>query len=660
MYLVKKGFPSADLQRLFSCLVLFLSICIPAAEQNAPNAGIDLSLQQLLNMQVTTASKSEEKLSDAPGVISVVTKDELKRFGGNTLRDALERVPGLSFATAFFQDRSLISVRGDQFKVTSGHVLLLLNGRPVRESMEGGITSEMFESFPIGIIERIEVVRGPGSVLYGSNAFSGVINIITEDVEKLGGSVSGLGGIKGEWGTNGDFRLKAGDLKVLVAARMADQSWDARYTQSVPNTVTPWKTISLTIPDGQLGSYASIDYKGLKIQSSYNRWRSQCFLRGNLTQTAWTKFFNDVGYKLDVIKNWNMSFNVTYTNSTLATDTGYPCVDRNSYDLVSEWTNNIQLSDKSKVVVGGLFNQIRGHEDFTGTSSIAPYVARDGYVNAYAGYAQIDYWLFHSLKLIGGLQANKAGKLDPDVVPRAGAIWYPFEQISVKALYGEAYRAPSINELGVNHPGLKGNPDLKPEKTGTIDIGVNYNTDNFQAGLNYFRSKQKNIIASAGLAPKIYQNLKEITYQGAEFEGKYYLSTAFYLTGSMLYQTNEDSSRKKNFVPTSNYYKKIGMSYMNNNGITLSVFDIYNNGLDTAFSGTTNPGPEPLDLLNVNCEFNITKYFKLRTSPGFVLNFYVENLMNTKYWMPEWGGLAHQTLPASPGRRIYLSAKVAL
>jgi len=149
----------------------------------------------------------------------------LKRFGGNTLSDVLQRVPSLAFATGFFQDRSIISVRGDQFKVTSGHVLLLLNGRPVRESMEGGVTSEMFESFPIGIIERIEVVRGPGSVLYGSNAFSGIINIITKDVEKLGGSVSGLGGIKGEWGTNGDFRLKSGDLKVLIAGRMADQSW---------------------------------------------------------------------------------------------------------------------------------------------------------------------------------------------------------------------------------------------------------------------------------------------------------------------------------------------------------------------------------------------------------------------------------------------------
>ena len=193
----------------FSFIILLLLSGIYGTEQNGQNDGIDISLQELLNAQVTTASKSAEKLSDAPGVITVVSKDELNRFGGNTLRDVLERVPSLSFATAFFQDRSLISVRGDQFKATSGHMLLLLNGRPVRESMEGGITSEMFESFPIGIIERIEVVRGPGSVLYGSDAFSGVINIITEDVGKIGGSVSGLGGIKGEWGTNGDFRLKA-------------------------------------------------------------------------------------------------------------------------------------------------------------------------------------------------------------------------------------------------------------------------------------------------------------------------------------------------------------------------------------------------------------------------------------------------------------------
>ena len=99
---------------------------------------------------------------------------------------------------------------------------------------------------------------------------------------------------------------------------------------------------------------------------------------------------------------------------------------------------------------------------------------------------------------------------------------------------------------------------------------------------------------------------------------------------------------------------------MDDKGITVSVFDIFSNGLDTAYSGTTNPGPRPFDLLNVNGAFNISKYFKLHLRPEFTLNCYMENLMNTKLWFPEWGGIAHQTLPASPGRRIYVTAKVAL
>ena len=181
---MKKSFKFAIVY-LMQGMTLLLSGGVYAQEQpGQENIAVDesqLSLRDLLNVKVVTASKSAEKLSDAPGVISVVTKDEIKRFGGNTLKDILERVPSLSAQTAFFQDRSLIAVRGDQLKVTSGHVLVLINGRPDRESQEGGLMSETFQSFPIDIIERIEVIRGPGSVLYGSDAFSGVINILTED-----------------------------------------------------------------------------------------------------------------------------------------------------------------------------------------------------------------------------------------------------------------------------------------------------------------------------------------------------------------------------------------------------------------------------------------------------------------------------------------------
>jgi outer membrane receptor for ferrienterochelin and colicin len=139
-----------------------------------------MDIDSLLNTKVTTASKFSEKISDAAGVVSVVTQDELQRFGGTTLLEVLERVAGLNVSSTFLGDRSLIAVRGDQTRANAGHILILINGRPVREILEGGVSSDILESFPIDTLERIEVVKGPGSVLYGSDAFSGVINLITK------------------------------------------------------------------------------------------------------------------------------------------------------------------------------------------------------------------------------------------------------------------------------------------------------------------------------------------------------------------------------------------------------------------------------------------------------------------------------------------------
>jgi outer membrane receptor for ferrienterochelin and colicin len=150
-----------------------------------------LDLESLLDIEVVTASKVSESQSNAPGIISVVTHDELRRLEGTTLREILERVPGLASSTAYFTDRSMVAARGDQTKINGGHVLFLINGRPTREVLEGGLASDLLESFPVNVLERIEVSKGPGSVLYGSNAFSAVVNLITREAESNGFSIGG-------------------------------------------------------------------------------------------------------------------------------------------------------------------------------------------------------------------------------------------------------------------------------------------------------------------------------------------------------------------------------------------------------------------------------------------------------------------------------------
>jgi outer membrane receptor for ferrienterochelin and colicin len=151
-----------------------------------PKDLLSLDLESLLDVQVVTASKFSESQQDAPSVISVVNQDELRRFGGATLKEVLERVPDLASTTAYFTDRSMIAARGDQTKINGGHVLILINGRPTREVLEGGLVSDLLESFPLNVLERIEVIKGPGSVLYGSNAFSAVVNLITRSANRMG------------------------------------------------------------------------------------------------------------------------------------------------------------------------------------------------------------------------------------------------------------------------------------------------------------------------------------------------------------------------------------------------------------------------------------------------------------------------------------------
>src|ERR1700726_4938553 len=121
-----------------------------------------LDLESLLSTKVITASKFSENLADAPGIISVISQDDLRRFGGTTLEEVLERVAGLSLASAYFTDRSLIAARGDQTKINGGHILFLINGRPTREILEGGLISDLLEAFPVNVLERIEVIKGPG------------------------------------------------------------------------------------------------------------------------------------------------------------------------------------------------------------------------------------------------------------------------------------------------------------------------------------------------------------------------------------------------------------------------------------------------------------------------------------------------------------------
>ncbi|MBN1302614.1 MAG: TonB-dependent receptor [Melioribacteraceae bacterium] len=643
-------------------IILLASSKISFAQESGDNL-LELDLEALLNIDVTTASKSAEKQTDAPGILSVLTKDDIARFGGTTLSDILVRVPGLNYSANYMTDKSVISARGDQIPTTSVHVLFLINGRPLREMLEGGVTSEMFETFPVNIIDRIEVIKGPGSVLYGSNAFSGVINIITEKAESTGINVSGLIGNSGATNVFGDVMVKSGDLSFVAAGKYSKKpEWDVNYSAGAPTGDIVTK--STTIPNEGSGIYVGANYKGLSFMGTYNQWETSYFVSNYMWlfeafgTSEWKKLFGNIGYDAELTDNWNTSLNVSYTKSELDVSS-WPGSLRNSNEIVGEWTNFLTLSSESKLIFGGLINKIEGTEKADG---IADPISDDSRTN-YAFYAQLDYNILDNLKAIGGVQLNKIENIDMNLVPRIGFIWSPASRFNVKALYGQAFRAPSLNETSIDFPAIQGTKDLKAEEISTFDLSVSYQGEQTQLSANYFYSTLSNMIYQdfSNGAYAVYMNFNTAsTITGFELEGKYYVNRNLYLSGSTLYQSAEDENGNDDITPIANFGLKAGISYAWDDQASLSLFNVYQGDVKSSLKGSLNKEAGTYNLLYLHGKLNINKVFNLDLKPDFTLVVQVDNLLDEEVWLPNWGQEKGASAPFVQGRTIYAGLNLSL
>ncbi len=161
-------------------LVLFSSV------EAHTDSLLDLSLEELTQVKVIIATGTEQVINEAPATVTVITSDDIKKTGATNLTEILESVPGVHINTNAFGDRPLVHMRG----TGSFQTLLMVNGNETRDLMWAfGI---FWKGIPVSAIERIEVIRGPGSALYGADASAGVINVITKTAGKIKDTEVGL------------------------------------------------------------------------------------------------------------------------------------------------------------------------------------------------------------------------------------------------------------------------------------------------------------------------------------------------------------------------------------------------------------------------------------------------------------------------------------
>ena len=188
------------LTRACVALLVALSLTISARAQNPPEDLSKLSVEDLMNVEVTSVSKKEQKASQTAAAIFVITQEDIRRSGANNIPDLLRMVPGVNVAQ-INSNIWAISVRGFNGEF-SNKLLVMLDGRIVYLPTFSGVFWDVLD-VPLEDIERIEVIRGPGGATWGANAVDGVINIITSKASQTRGGmvVAGAGNLDQGFGT---------------------------------------------------------------------------------------------------------------------------------------------------------------------------------------------------------------------------------------------------------------------------------------------------------------------------------------------------------------------------------------------------------------------------------------------------------------------------
>lgn len=477
-----------------------LVLCCPAAaadpegQPEAVDRYTSMSLQELLEITLTTASRIEEKSGDIPASVKVITRAEIDAFGYTSLEDLLSHVLGV-YTTS---ERSVfgghtVGVRGYWSQVPT-HFMILVNGVPVRnEKWKNYALNEI--RVPVEAIDRIEIVRGPMAVIYGDGAFFGVANIVT--TEKSGDS-SGGGRVSFQYGTRNSWRAFArvstgapttpdGPELSMNASIDGQQGSDLAYEDFMSN---PGEYKSKTVGTdafAQNGKYVDVHvaYKGVysdvtHVQANVGDIYFVPPWPGNRQEQRIHATRASVGYKASLFDVVQLDSRVGYSESYVEND--FIFVDKDEYsvsnDTMKTWNAAVNLSASP---IRGL-NGVAGAYLWSNFQNVQhgdiPSIAYANYRNllkpgdtaaGVAGYMQLTWQPIEVIKLVGGVRLQRdfgyeiENKLEQAteheriyngnapaspviVMPRAAVVYTPTRDHSIKLLYGRAIRQPAVFE----------------------------------------------------------------------------------------------------------------------------------------------------------------------------------------------------------------------
>ncbi|HSC67746.1 MAG TPA: TonB-dependent receptor [Cellvibrio sp.] len=559
-------------------------LCCSALSRADDLAYLELSLEQLLDVPVTGSTLTAETLKTVPAAVSVFTREHIDRLGVDYLYEVLNLVPGFQFdRNASSGMAYTYSARGRRTTQQSLEVLLLIDGKVVNDPRAGSpdITLPLY---PVARIERLEVIRGPGSALYGSSAFTGVINIVTRKQQKslaLAYGSQQRRQLEGMWSQ----QLGSWDSDVFVHA---EKDRGEQYT--LPDTFNG-ELIDTSDPREQLTADLSLRRGDTRLDFSYNRAATKDFYQSENTANGFNANEREWWHaSLDQSFNWlpdtRSQLVLSYQHFSYDFDlylTGPGQLQRVSNPpsadpfwgeaglageswratFANDWTIDNQSSAQSSIQWGLQW----AHHEETQASALGnfdlpqliqrqipiTYYGEEGKVfpigteesqgNAGA-YLQYLRNLRASTRLTLGGRYDQYDDMAGRFSPRLGLVEQISDSYSLKLLYGEAFRAPTLAETGLlNNPVLVGNPDLDYEVVKTWDLILmgNWHATNLSLGLfqNHYEQPIEIVFVGRG---RTYQNGEEEESEGLEVEWTQDLSNHWSLRSTYTYMDLPDSA----------------------------------------------------------------------------------------------------------------------
>jgi outer membrane receptor protein involved in Fe transport len=569
---------------------LLLLLCITkhssaaSSSDKSPKTDLtELSIEELANVEVVVAaSKHEQKTSQAPASVTIITSDDIKKYGYRTLADALKSVRG--FYVSYDRNYHFLGMRG--FSPPGDYdtrVLLMIDGHRMNDQIYQQTSIGTEFPLDVDLIDRVEIVRGPCSSLYGSNALFGVINIITKGADSFDGvevsfdsasydsykarltygfkpkegiSVVASGSFYNSEGqtlfyeefndpltNNGFTKYDADEYQDFFAAITSDDliihALSSRREKEIPTG--SWGTL-FDNPDN-----ATVDRRNYIDIALPHKFNSGIEI---VPRIYFDQYFYDGDYAYESDTHGEILVNKDESEADWwgAEITAVKhFTERHSLTVGSEFTDSFHVSQKNY------------------DSEV--YFDDERNFTYWALYVQDEIWLCNNLLLNAGIRYDHYESFGETVNPRIGLIYSFTPETTLKLLYGTAFRAPNPYELfyedGTGFQ--KANPNLNPETMKTYEVVLEKNlSKNLILSLAAFHYKLDDLITLSqdptdGLL--VFENIESAESNGAEFEISKKWQNGVNARASYTYQRTKDELTEEMLVNSPKNLAKLNLLF---------------------------------------------------------------------------------------------------